>query len=397
VGGTELDGAWDALTEAIAASTSFVRQHPFFADDAHQVPAYRFLLAMLIARLEEHVVFDPHQPAFRVIDPRTREGGDNADQRYLSTRLVGGETYRIWGRVGSARRVEVQIYAGAPFVLGRGGRMASYLTFEQLDVDAAGNFEVIASPSPQPGTWLENPPDATAMLVRQVFSEWADADPGEVHIDRVGHEGDPLDVTDPGTMASRLGEAADELVERVTLWPEFVRRLYVDAAPPNTVSALMDPGRLGGVPDRWMAHGTWDLGPDEALVITTWPAPGNYQGIQLCDLWFSSLEYGSRQSSLTGDQARADNDGAYRFVVSAVDPGVDNWLDTTGLQRGVFLLRFDGTGGATIPADRQPRAQLARIADLASALPADTPTCSPARRAEQLAARRRHLQRRFNW
>jgi hypothetical protein len=397
VGDTELDRAWNALTAAIATSTSFVREHPFFADDDHQVPAYRFVLAMLIARLEEHVVFDPGQPTFRVIDPRTREGGDNADQRYLSTRLVGGDTYRIWGRVGSARRVEVQIYAGAPFVLGSGGRMASYLTFEQLDVDAAGNFEVIASPSPQPGNWLENPPDATAMLVRQVFGDWADADPGEVHIDRAGHEGDPLEIADPGEMGTRLRAAADELVERVTLWPEFVRRLYVEAAPANTVSALMDPGSLGGVPDRWMAHGTWDLRPDQALVITTWPAPGNYQGIQLCDLWFSSLEYGNRQSSLTGDQARADADGAYRFVVSAVDPGVDNWLDTTGLPRGVFLLRFDGTGGATIPADRQPGAHLTTIADLADVLPADTPPCTPSRRAEQLAARRRHLQRRFNW
>jgi hypothetical protein len=352
---------------------------------------------MLIARLEEHVVFDPRQPTFRVIDPRTREGGDNADQRYLSTRLVGGEAYRIWGRVGSARRVEVQIYAGAPFVLGSGGRMASYLTFEQLDVDVDGNFEVIASASPRPGNWLENPPDATAMLVRQVFGEWGDADPGEVHIDRIGHEGDLLDVVGPAAMAARLRAAADELVERVTLWPEFVRRLYVEAAPANTVSALMDPGRLGGVPDRWMAHGTWELEPDDALVITTWPAPGNYQGIQLCDLWFSSLEYGSRQSSLTGDQAHADADGAYRFVVCGVDPGVENWLDTTGLPRGVFLLRFDGTGGAAIPDAQQPRAVRVRLADLAAALPAGTAPYTPAQRAAQLAARRRHVQRRFNW
>src|SRR5687767_8056724 len=113
----ELDRAWDGLTAAIATSTDVVREHPFFADVSQQVGGYRFLVAMLIARLEEHVVFDPRQPTFRVIDPRTREGGDNADQRYLSTRLIGGETYRVWGRLGSARRVEVQIYAGAPFVL----------------------------------------------------------------------------------------------------------------------------------------------------------------------------------------------------------------------------------------------------------------------------------------
>ena len=65
------------------------------------------------------------------------------------------------------------------------------------------------------------------------------------------------------------------------------------------------------------------------LVVHYRRAGGDYQGIQLADLWFSSLEYANRQTSLTADQAVLDDDGAFRFVVCATDPGVANWLDTT--------------------------------------------------------------------
>ena len=67
-----------------------------------------------------------------------------------------------------------------------------------------------------------------------------------------------------------------------------------------------------------MATGTFELADDEALVITTWPAGGDYQGIQLADLWFSSLEYANRQTSLTAEQAHLDEDGTFRFVLAAV-------------------------------------------------------------------------------
>ena len=60
--------------------------------------AYAFLLHMLIGHLGEDLLFDPDFPTFRVIDPRTRSGGDNADQRYLMSRVTGGETYRPAGR-----------------------------------------------------------------------------------------------------------------------------------------------------------------------------------------------------------------------------------------------------------------------------------------------------------
>ena len=67
---------------------------------------------------------------------RIREAGDNPDQRYWTSRVRGGATYRIWGNVGTARRVDVQIYAGIPAQPG-GGQSAAFLDFESLDLAPA--------------------------------------------------------------------------------------------------------------------------------------------------------------------------------------------------------------------------------------------------------------------
>jgi hypothetical protein len=144
-----------------------------------------------------------------------------------------------------------------------------------------------------------------------------------------------------------------------------------------------------------MSNGHFDLAPDEALVVTIWPIDARYQGIQLTDPWFSSLEYANRVTSLSADQARASADGAYHFVVAARDPGVQNWLDTTGLPKGAMLIRFDGSALDTFPKDKQPVAQKVRFEALREALPADTPVFTPAMREAQIAERRRHVQIRF--
>lgn len=324
--GSELEAAFEAFSRELAASAEFIRTHPFYRDKENRAAGFAFLSAMLLRTLEEEVTQDVSFPFFRVLDQRVREGGDNPDQTYLITPLEGGATYRVWGRMGGERRLEFQTYAGDPFVPG-GGRVAGYLAAEQLRLGPDGSFEIFLSPEQRGDHWLENPSDGSELLVRQIFSEWRGELPGEVHIDRVGLEGAARPRLTEAAMAERLERAAQTLQRHVRIWPTFVQNNYLSKQAPNELSQPFDPGSLGGVPGRFMATGTFDLGPDEALVIRSWPASGNYQGIQLTDLWFSSLEYANRQTSLSGDQAHLGSDGSYWFVVSRRDPGVPNWLD----------------------------------------------------------------------
>jgi hypothetical protein len=144
-----------------------------------------------------------------------------------------------------------------------------------------------------------------------------------------------------------------------------------------------------------MVSGSFDLGSDEALVVRAWPASGNYQGIQLADLWFSSLEYANRQTSLTADQAQRAADGSYYFVIAARDPGVANWLDTVGRRRGVILLRYDGMTERRFDPAKAPTSTKVPLAELRRHLPPDIALVTPAQRSATLAARRRHVQERL--
>jgi hypothetical protein len=93
-----------------------------------------------------------------------------------------------------------------------------------------------------------------------------------------------------------------------------------------------------------------------------------YQGIQLGSMWYISLDYINHQTSLTADQAKADPDGMLRFVVSERDPGVANWLECTGHQRGYLQLRWQRLSRDLTPEDG-PTAELVPVAELARHLP----------------------------
>ncbi|MFK7898147.1 MAG: hypothetical protein AB8G23_20110 [Myxococcota bacterium] len=387
-----LDTALQDFVSAIAETAAGVQADPAYADPQQRAAGALYWAQMVLSRIEADLIQEPDFPLFRVVDFRVREGADNPDQRYLFTPIRGEGTYRIWGKAGAERRIEVQVYAGLPWTPS-GGRIVSALAAEDLKVDADGNFEIFVGGEERVRNFLPSAPNADMVMVRQIHGDWM-GETGEVHIDRVGFEGRLKPSLTDEAMARRLETAALRLREVVPLWPYFGRARYSQEVP-NTLTPLQDTSAGGGVVGRWMALGDFDLAEDEALVLTTWPAPGNYQGVQLTDLWTSSLEYGNRQTSLTGEQARLDSDGAYRFVISHEDPGVANWLDTTGLRRGYILLRYDGTGNAKIPEAHSPRLEKVRFDALGEALPADTPVFSPEERRREIEKRRRHVQKRF--
>jgi hypothetical protein len=53
-----------------------------------------------------------------------------------------------------------------------------------------------------------------------------------------------------------------------------------------------------------------------------------------------TLDYCTRKSSVNGAQLVLRDDGTYRIVVAARDPGVPNWLDTGGHRRGTIFWCF---------------------------------------------------------
>jgi len=392
VADTSLEEALDALADSVRDAGEFVRGHLWYGSEREQTEAYRHIVRTLASALNERALTDPDFPYFNEINTRSKQGMDNADQRYLSVMLDGNGIYRVWGARGSSRRLDFTLYsedAMSPSI--------STIETDQLEVDSDGNFELFIGGPQHKRNWLASQPGPVRLLVRQIHADWNHEKPGQIHIDRIDSGRPPYPTLTHKTMAKRLNAATQLFAKSVRRWPEYSRTRFHMLVPVNEVSPPRDTGATGGLAGRLIAGGHFQLEEDEALIVTSWPSTAAYQGIQLGHHWWESLDYANRQSSLTTQQARLSADGAYHFVIAARDPGFWNWLDTEGFERGVILLRYDGMPVPELPKDQHPVAHLVKFDEIAEHLPAGEPILTPGERSNEIAARRRHVQQRFGY
>ena len=161
---------------------------------------------------------------------------------------------------------------------------------------------------------------------------------------------------------------------------------------PNAASGELG----GGQSTNIYAGGVYELLPDEALVIETrLQVPPQYIGFHLSSLWGESHDYANHQSSLNGFQGEWDEDGVLRWVVAHRDPGVPNWVDTTGHPEGFMSPRWSYS--QTPPKDRWPtiRCRKVRFDEIRRHLPDGVRHVSAAERRDRIRLRQEHVQRRF--
>ena len=423
----ELRAAWDDLAKDLERARDVL-------DDAESIPppasertlaeGYRYLLGFLYGGVERALREDPDFPSFRrALQPLNKATIDNPDALYLSAAIDGAGTYRIRGSAPPGWRspgyfiIEAQsAYAGDSGSLDElrpGGRVnTGVLDSTQLHFATEGAFEILLGPARPPGYTGDfiatQAPEQSAryVAVRELFTDWEDQAPLELGIVRVGMEGASPPPLDAAAMARRVRRAGELVSNQMLFWNAFyAQTLEVredkngdgrQFMPVNDLNAPA-PAALatgGGQSTNVYAGGVFELEPDEALVIEERiPVRPAYVGFQLANSWGESLDYANAQSSLNGSQAEWDEDGALRFVVAHRDPGVPNWVDTTGLPRGFLSLRWTYPKlPAQLPSVRVTKL---RFDEIRAHLPADTGTVSPDERRDRIRIRQEHVQRRY--
>ena len=137
----------------------------------------------------------------------------------------------------------------------------------------------------------------------------------------------------------------------------------------------------------------WDLAPGEALIIETDVPAARYWAAQLYMMrTFELVDPFGAISSRNHTQVTPSDDGQIRFVLAGEDPGVPNWLDTTGRRSGLCTIRWFWPTSDDAPA---MDVHLVPVAEVRDHLPASTPAVTPDERAAELAARQAHLRWRF--
>ena len=121
------------------------------------------------------------------------------------------------------------------------------------------------------------------------------------------------------------------------------------------------------------------------LTVPRGDAP--YLGFQLGTPWYTSLDYIHHQTSLNGHQAQVDPDGNIRMVIAETNPGVANWIERLGHDRGYLQFRWQRVEA---PITDGPSLQIVSMTDLPDALPYHQDNVvTPDQWAARIAARQR--------
>ena len=373
--------AWSHLLDGLRRASEVVLADQSRYNAADMAAGFRHLLVLLGIGLDN--ALREESGSVLAVKPSSVDSiyKWGMDCIYTGAGLRGGETYRLWGNRGTARYVGLQSMAGMA--------SSANVLLDELDLGPHGEVDLILSAEPHEGNWLAIDEKATALVVRHFFYDWDTEVASSLSIERIGatREKEKRPAEDPRAVVARqLIALGDFVVANLEFFLQFAR-----PEKPNSFNAPLDGTAMGAAAENRPVIGSWEIAPDEALVVEVSPPQGLYWSYSLGNPWWETIDYGSHQSSLNGHQATVDDDGILRTVIAHEDPGVANWLDTAGHSVGPIILRCVRTETAPVPTMR-----LVKFSEIDKAVPAESRRVTPDERRAIMAARRLAVSNRFS-
>jgi hypothetical protein len=449
---SDLRAAFDDLIAELQAARDTIDDPKYFPPDPtprNLAEGYRYLTGFVHHGIERSFHENPDFPAFRnALSIFNKSTIENSDAIYFYSPIDGRKTYRITGRAEDSRhwRGEARLDGSlvAPqyliFEVSTGpmagdtgnlrelqpGARTGFGTIDSsaLEVSEDGSFELILAPEKPAGfeghfICTRKPPSSRAPKAgdryadyisgRQLFYDWENEEPIHLAIECLDRAGDHPDPLTPEKAAANLRRMGGIIRGQMRFWLEFYdvvlncNQTHEDDGRPyfmpinayNTPNAASsDTG--GGMSTNIYAGGIYDLREDEALYIeATFTGDPVYTSMHLGNMWGESPDYANHQSSLNRHQMYIGEDGVQRWVVAHRDPGVQNWIDTTGLPKGYLSHRW---AYSELPEKKDwPTidCRLIPFAEVAKAFPEDQPRVSVEERREEIRRRQRHVQKRY--
>ena len=286
-------------------------------DELDAVEGFRYVFHLLSEGTELFLEGDPERPRFSsIVTPARKFLGDNADAIYHQALIRGDRSYRITGT--RDREVYISFTVHGPDPAGSiNGPILADVNDRQLEFDADGNFELILSPDEHPGNSIRLDPAARIVLVRSYFlaERSAQNDPDvkvQLAIEALDDPG-PTPPLDDATLAQRMLDTI-AFVRATSLGVRVFGEVNPTPVPfvsnePNSVGTPWSFRNTGiaaaGAVDIFYSSGTFDLGPDDALVMEGTMPDCVFANLVLWNPHMQTLDYRSRPSSLNSAQMDA--------------------------------------------------------------------------------------------
>jgi hypothetical protein len=336
---------WESFCDALKEVGQVLRRPETPRDERTLAEAYRYLVRQVRVGFENtHEIADLEHPRLTpMVGPMVQYEGVTSDARYLHALLDGRGTHRIRGTRGGAPLIEFGIYTGK-MGLHDPSHLISSKKENELEVGPDGRMEVVLSPDPHPGNWIQTDERTRYMMIRQYAADWSDLEEGHFTIER-------LDVPDAPTPFG-LDEIRRDLERTIAfardnppLWAEIsdywagfcVNRII----PQLDADAKTDIAPPSG---HHFACGYFRIDPDRALEIRFRPEGAVFWSFGLANYWYETIGYGRRDSHLNSGTASFEADGSVRLRISLDRPGdADgslNWVDPRGHREGTMVFRW---------------------------------------------------------
>lgn len=398
---TEPTGAlptWTAQLQALEPVVDRLMEtwRPDGATETERQDMNRLALSILSEGYLCRVYTDAKRPVFMPLwNYAYNQGGPSPDYVYSTCEVDGDGTYRISGRRGTSRFVEITQQTFdmmSPSQVENGSRVPATHDLDDLQLDGDGYFSVVLSaerPTGHTGDWWQLDPETCRLLMRKCACDWNSEIDASVAIERLDDGG--ADMT-PEQIARRIADLP-RWIEGMIGFDMHLVRFYREHHGVNTFLRSTKIDSIGGLPTQAYYDGIHEITDDEVLIIET-PLPEScrYWQALVADDRFATVDWVNRQSSLNDAQAHIDSDGRFRAVISSRDPGVPNWLDKADVPWGMIQMRWNR---ATDYPD--PTMIKVPFAELRQHLPADTPVVTPEQRDALLRRRREGAQLRRIW
>jgi hypothetical protein len=384
-----LRDAWLRLCADLQAQGLQTIDHLKDVDNPQELAeALRFVARSALFTLQQRMDFnDPDFPIFlRSLDDRFKHSGPDSYITYVNAPV----------------RYENAVYRVKVNHHGRHLNLGEHWT-DDLEMEPDGAIEVQLGGERVPGNWQALDPDAVKALGGGYFGRIYFHDPSDprpvarLNIERIdpGRPRQPEPLS-PAKLAEQIASAMEMFRVMTTSAFERTTRIRQETEP-NVVTppSQIPPGRPNFRPpaNSPINYGvcSFEIGPDEALVVTSELPECEYWSFQLHTPWWESPDNQHRQTSISHKHAHLDSDGRFRCVLAHRDPGSPNWLDVGGHRRGFLFYRW------VRPTSEMPWpvAKLVPLAMVRDQLPAEHPVFGQAARDAQLSQRRQWFASRF--
>jgi len=307
---------------------------------------------------------------------------------YRHARVDSRRRYRITGRMHSCSEFLLAVRKG--FMHNETWGTVQTASASELGFGPGDEIEITLGGDAGEGAHVPLPEGAVMVSIREYYSEWTPEEPATFVIECLDPDVGPAPPVTASQLDERMDQAFGQIRDSMQYWNRYLTDER-DQRTPNQFGAGITVAK--GLAQARYSFNFWDLAPDEAIVVDSAVPDAPYWGFQLYRMGtFELVDPVGRCTSRNHRQLAISDDGRVRLLLSPVDVGVANWLDTAGRDTGLCTLRWFWPAGDDDP---DPRSEVVKVNDVVARLPSDTALATAEQRQAELAARRAHLAWRF--